>query len=495
MLDVRQTHQASCSGGPPSCTSVTNSSRSETSQASCLAITDPAHNQRPVPFIVDNSSPINRPLGSNVFLTVSTSLSQTGRTRPPHDTITAGSQSVDAASSSGEQSTYSAMTSGSHNQSTSTAIRTTCARRRTIKDLFEFDIDIPREDQVRYRSKYRQLQSDLVDYLEKHKKPLQGLTIELLAIGTDSNSATPHIVVSCHPKAKWRAERFLRKSDIIKSLGQEGNRAPALKTLINPSPAMAQAFEASRVALELLEDGSISIPVEIHVNGKSYRGTIGGSVRLTTYGGTSTIYGLTTSHLFSLAIAPELDDEPSSSDTDSVFSDGSDDGDSLESNPSPKARDGLSERMPSRGTSVSQRPEFVGPCRVYAAGAVAKDKAQQQVNFHATKRPKTEQYVDDESERVPLGILVPETLVSKSARNLDWALVEYAKQPSNISENSQQSLQSAVFDPMNGSAPASLIHRGVRHLGRLLGRPTSMIVPGGGQVINVYSFAFDEPLG
>jgi hypothetical protein len=495
MLDVRQTHQASCSGGPPSCTSVTNSSRSETSQASCLAITDPAHNRRPVPFIVDNSSPIDRPLGSRVFLTVSTSLSQTGQTRPPHDTITAGSQSVDAASSSGEQSTNSAMTAELHDQSTGTAIRTTCARRRTIKDLFEFDIDIPRKYQERYRSKYRQLQSDLVDYLDKHKTPTQGLTIELLVIGMDSNSATPHIVASCQPKAKRRAERFLRKSDIIKSLGQEGNRDPVLKTLINPSPAMAQAFEDSRVALELLEDGSINIPVEIHVQGKSYRGTIGGSVRLATYGGTSEIYGLTTSHLFSLAIAPELDDETSSPDADSVFSDDSDDGDSLESNPSPIARDGLSERMPSRGTSVSQRPEFVGPCQVYAAGAVAKDKAQQQVNYHATKRLKTEQYVDDESRRVPLGILMPETLVSESARNLDWALVKYAKQPSNNPENSQRSLQSAVFDPMNGSAIASLIHRGVPHPGRLLGRPTSMIVPGGDRFVNVYSFAFDEPLG
>ena len=50
------------------------------------------------------------------------------------------------------------------------------------------------------------------------------------------------------------------------------------------------------------------------------------------------MHGLTTSHLFSLAITPELDDATSSSDTDSVFSEHSDDaGDSLESNPSLRA--------------------------------------------------------------------------------------------------------------------------------------------------------------
>ncbi|KAJ8107477.1 hypothetical protein OPT61_g8839 [Boeremia exigua] len=325
--------------------------------------------------------------------------------------------------------------------------------------------DISTEVQTQYLKIETRLIEGLRKYLARKKKSKKGLTLTLMMLGQNPHNNEPHIVLTCEPGSEKCVSSYLHKKRIEPIWRGEHRRGFKLEiaTMI-PRPA----------AHEALGDEMCNILVGYHHNGKSLFATIGGNVILCYSDGSFQQYGLTVNHLFYLRRDDNDDEDIASCCSDSA-SEASND--SIESDES---------ICSNSKTNSSQDSEVEHRLDVWESTGVASTGLQQsQGDVVATSG----------SERTVLGTLVPKTFVSRSARDRDWALIEYAEQPSvgfNMDSTPYGNLEAAKFDPFGGPMPVSVVYRGTPHAGRLNAAPTSTIVPGGSSSISVYTFSFDE---
>lgn len=233
--------------------------------------------------------------------------------------------------------------------------------------------------------------------------------------------------------------------------------------------------------------------------------------------GTSERYGLTVYHVFSLAGGAKFEDDASSS-SDSGLSEWSVDGDESDTSvPSVRSFDNADSKATEANmatmlwskipTAYSQnQAESMRPRRVFdnssrdldlwtgsstAQRVYSRGPRETLSNDNAHEIAASSESV---SNRILVGAAVPDTLASDVMRNRDWALIEYAQKASNDFVP-RKPIEAVAFDPQHGTIEVSVRFQGVTEAGRLCAVPTSTIVPGGTNFVDVYTFSFEQRPG
>lgn len=178
--------------------------------------------------------------------------------------------------------------------------RKCCRNERIINGMHIFEREVGIEYEERFRELQEQLEPALIKFLQNKRLEFRPLSLQILVLGHDEDTAEPWIVVNCPKNVMRKVDKFLQE-DVMKRMchGPPSCRVRFRAAVGGPlTPSESDSLD--EVFIES-DDGSEEEAgarrIRVMQSNTPHYATLGGFVRVVDAQGKKTCYGLTAGHV------------------------------------------------------------------------------------------------------------------------------------------------------------------------------------------------------